>query len=888
MENSSLRKVCVIDGNALMHRAFHAISPSLKSSDGTPTNAVFGFFNMFFKFVSELKPDVTLCTFDHGKATHRLELYGDYKANRPKMDDNLRVQFPVVEEVLHAMDVPIVVEEGWEGDDVMGTISKMCGEKNMTCYLVTGDKDMNQLVAPNIFTVTTDRKAKNVIVRDEEGVKERFGVRPDQIIDYLAIVGDHADNIPGIEGIGEKGAAQLLEKYDTLDKIYENLSDFKGKRLENLINHKDEAYLSQKLATINTDLDLELDLATIQSFNVNESELSETFEQFELRAAQASFKKMMRVLNDDENTSLSDASKACIPSFVNFDEAYQKLREAIDQGERIGASLVLPTKAYLKKHAEATATVGFATREFVTFTSNSQAGDIVSDCLKKAELVAYDVKDIVEIAYPHDSSELACLNVGEMLNAKTFDVHVGSNMLDSSNVFKTQEDFFSQLGQEYKVEDDISKRASDFAYLSIFARDKQAGKLENDENLKKLFYEVEVPLTNVLSVIERNGCKLNDETLASLKAYCDEELRQLSDKIFELAGHDFKIESPAQLSIVLFQEMGIKPLKKNKSGYSTDAKVLKELSEEHEICEFVIKHRELSKLRSTYIEALPKIRLQDNLVHTKFNQAATATGRLSSSDPNLQNIPVRTELGRKIREAFVPLNENEVFMSADYSQIELRLLAHLSEDEHLINAFLSGRDFHTQTASRIFNVAESEVTSNMRSKAKAVNFGIIYGQQAFSLSKQLGVSFGEAKDIIDRYYYSYPKVRVFLDKTVADATRDGFAKTMFGRKRTIPELSSQNKQVQAFGQRTAMNHPMQGSAADIIKIAMIALTDEMVKRKLKSKVLIQVHDELDLSVCADEIDEVKLLVKEIMENTIKLKVPLTVDINVGANWSEAH
>ena len=888
MENSDLRKICVIDGNALMHRAFHAISTSLRSSDGTPTNAVFGFFNMFCKFVSELKPDVTLCTFDHGKATHRLELFGDYKANRPKMDDDLRVQFPVVEEVLHSMDVPIIVEEGWEGDDVMGTISKMCSDNNLTCYLVTGDKDMNQLVANNIFTVTTDRKAKDVIIRDSEAVKARFGVRPDQIIDYLAIVGDHADNIPGVEGIGEKGAAQLLEKYGTLDKIYENLSDFKGKRLENLINHKDDAYLSQKLATINTELNLDLDLNSIQSFNYDENALNETLEQFELRATAASFKKMMNVLKLNESDNLETSDNLAIPDFIDFDEARKLIEKAILDGESVGASLVFPTKAYLKKHPEGSDTVGISTDKLITCTSCDEARSLIELSLKKSLLVAYDVKEVAELAYPHDSSVVSNLTEEEMLHAKTFDVHVCSNMLDSYKTFRTQEEFFSSLNRAYSVDDDICKRASEFAYLSLFEKGEQEKKLEADPPLKKLFFELEVPLTNVLSIIERNGCRLNDDTLRNLKDLCDEQISELSEKIFDLAGHDFKIESPAQLSIVLFQEMGIKPLKKNKSGYSTDAKVLKELSEEHEICNFVIKHRELSKLKSTYIEALPKIRLSDNLVHTKFNQAVTATGRLSSSDPNLQNIPVRTDLGRKIREAFVPLNDGELFMSADYSQIELRLLAHLSEDEHLIDAFQSGRDFHTQTASRIFGVSESEVTSAMRSKAKAVNFGIIYGQQAFSLSKQLGVSYGEAKDIIDRYYYSYPQVRVFLDTVVSDATRDGFAKTMFGRKRMIPELQSQNKQIQAFGQRTAMNHPMQGSAADIIKMAMIKLADEMVKRDLKSKILIQVHDELDLSVVEGEYEEVCALVKEIMENTTKLKVPLTVDISSGKNWSEAH
>ena len=879
------KKICVIDGNALMHRAFHAINTPLTAPDGTPTNAVFGFFNMFFKFVTELKPDLTICTFDHGKATHRLELYSEYKANRPKMDDNLRVQFPIVEQILHAMDVPILVEEGWEGDDVMGSVSKLCESDDKICYLVTGDKDMNQLVTNNVFTVTTDRKANNVIIRDEAAVKERFGVRPNQIIDYLALVGDHADNIPGVEGIGDKGAAGLLDKYDTLDGIYANLSDFKGKRLENLINHKDDAYLSQKLATINTNLELELDLNTLESFKYDESELTSAFEEFGLRAAPASFKKMLQVLNSDEEVVKAPSSLE-FPDFMDFYEAYEIIVDSIKNGEKLGASIVIPTKAYLKKNPDDDVTVGISTANVMTFTSKERAKELFENCLTNSTLVAYDVKDVIEIAFPHDNCVEAKLSENDILKAKTFDVHVCSNMLNSSKTFKTQEEFFSQFGKNYDVEDDIRMRACQFAYLSLMKSETLGNKLNQDES--KLFYETECLLTCVLSVIERHGCKLDDEILKTLRTYCDDELNALSSKIFELAGHEFKIESPAQLSIVLFQEMGIKPLKKTKSGYSTDAKVLSELSEEHEICSHVIKHRELSKLKSTYIDALPNIRLSDNLVHTKFNQAATATGRLSSSDPNLQNIPVRTELGRKIREAFVPLSESHVFMSADYSQIELRLLAHLSGDEHLIEAFNSGRDFHTQTAARIFGVEEGSVTQQMRSSAKAVNFGIIYGQQAFTLSKQLGVSFGEAKDMIDRYYFSYPQVRIFLDETVEAATRDGFATTMFGRRRTIPELRSTNKQVQAFGQRTAMNHPMQGSAADIIKMAMIHLQQKIVERNLQSKILIQVHDELDLSVPTDEVEEVTVLVKDVMENTVKLKVPLTVDVSVGKNWSEAH
>ena len=882
------RKICVFDGNALMHRAFHAINGPFTAPDGTPTNAVFGFFNMFFKYVSDLHPDATICTFDHGKATHRIDLYDKYKANRPKMDDKLRVQFPVVERILQAMDVPIFIEEGWEGDDVMGSLSVRCSQENCTCYLVTGDKDMNQLVKQDVFTVTSDVKNKNVIIRDADAVKERFGVEPTQIVDYLAIVGDKSDNIPGIDGIGSKGAADLLAKYGSLDGVYENLSDFKGKKLEHLIEGKDDAYLSQTLATINTHLNIDVDLKTVESFRCDLVKLEEVFSEYGLRSTSANFKKTMASLKSDSHKD-DTLEKIAFPNFVPFDEARQLAIEAIEAKERIAFSIVVPTKTYVKKHDDNRTLVGVSGASFMTVAEPSEVAYVVAHALKNTEVCAYDAKEIIKLAYPHDNNTLALLTESEMLGAQVFDVHVCENMLNSSVIFKTQEDFFSLLNTNYSTDDDLEKRAQEFAFLSlVFAKRQDESLLQCGVDVKNLFYETEKPLTCVLSLIERNGCRLDDDILVSLNDYCEHELDQIRTKIFELAGHEFSIESPAQLSVVLFAEMGIKPLKKTKSGFSTDAKVLQELSAEHEICTHVIKYRELAKLKSTYIDALPKIRLKDALVHTDFNQAATATGRLSSSDPNLQNIPVRTELGRKIREAFLPLNDGDYFLSADYSQIELRLLAHLSGDEHLIAAFNSGRDFHTQTAARIFGVDESDVTQTMRSSAKAVNFGIIYGQQAFTLGKQLGISFGEAKDIIDRYYFSYPQVRVFLDDTVKSASEVGYAQTMFGRRRVIPELSSSNRMTQAFGQRTAMNHPMQGSAADIIKKAMVKLQSVLIGRGLKSKILIQVHDELDLSVPPDELETVKALVKDVMENVAQLKVPLISDVSCGKNWSEAH
>ena len=883
------RKVCMIDGNALMHRAFHAIPGNFTAPDGTPTNAVFGFFNMFCKYVGDLKPDVTICTFDHGKATHRLELFEKYKANRPHMDENLRIQFPVVERILKAMDVPIFVEEGWEGDDVMGSISAKCCDGHCICYLVTGDKDMNQLVKDGVYTVTSDVKNKNLIIRDSVGVKDRFGVEPSQIIDYLAIVGDKSDNIPGVEGIGDKGARDLLNKYGSLEGIYENLSDFKGKKLEHLINGKDDAYLSRTLATINQHLDIDVDILTIESFNYDEQALREVLAEYGLNSTAANFKKTINSLTSIDAAAADVASIAVIfPAKKPLEDCLEAIKQAIDIKENIAFSLVAPTKTYVRKTGDSRSLVGIATKDVMTFASLEQASDVVAKALGITEVCAYDAKEIIKLAFPHDNTISAKISEKDLLNASIFDIHVCANLLNSSVTYKTQEDFFSELGKTYAVEDDIEQRACEFAYLTLVAHDKQVESLNKIEANKKIFDEIEKPLTCVLSIIERNGCRLDDDVLASLKQYCTEEINALKTKIFELAGHEFSVDSPAQLSTVLFEELGIKPLKKTKTGFSTDANVLTQLAEEHEICLHIMKYRELAKLESTYIDSLPKIRLNDNLVHTNFNQAATATGRLSSSDPNLQNIPVRTDLGRKIREAFLPLQDDHFFLSADYSQIELRLLAHLSGDEHLIAAFLSGRDFHTQTAARIFGVDEEEVTAHMRSSAKAVNFGIIYGQQAFTLSKQLGISFGEAKDIIDRYYYSYPQVRSFLDNTVKQATVNGYAETLTGRRRVIPELASSNKQTQQFGQRTAMNHPMQGSAADIIKIAMIELQRHLTEHEMESRVLIQVHDELDLSVAPAELEEVKSLVKSIMENVVELKVPLIADVTCGKNWSEAH
>lgn len=877
------RKICAIDGNSLMHRAFHAINAPMTAPDGTPTNAIFGFLNMFFKYVSELTPDVTICAFDCGKATHRLEIYEKYKESRPSMDDRLRVQFPIIQELLGAMGVPVVQKEGWEGDDVLGTIARRASSLDFDCYLVTGDKDMNQLVNDKVFTVTSD-KNREVIIRDVSAIKEKFGVYPNQIIDYLAFVGDSSDDIPGIPSIGAKSAASMLEKYETMDGVYDNLSDFKGKKLENLIEYKDQGYLSRQLATINVNLDFDLDLNVVESFVYDEEILEETFLRYGLRSPLANFRSTLQRLKGEQTTS-----ENITVSYPPRSSA-EDIISTIDQDSMIGLSIVYPTKKYIRANEDAKEMAAISDGERTCVLDIAELRELLPTIIKCATLVGYDIKDFLNLVWPHNN-DIACLISGdELKSVRLFDTHVASNMVDSHLTFKRQEEFFSLYDEDgFDVDDDVEERAGRFAYLNLVAKKKLEDSIVSQgQHVANLYELTEIPLVSVLAKIERNGVLLDCEKLEELGRHCDGELNRLTKQIFEEAGREFSIDSPMQLGSVMFEEMGIPPVKKNKSGYSTDSSVLSQLADEHAIARYVMSYRELAKLKSTYIDALPLIRETDGLVHTCFNQAATATGRLSSSDPNLQNIPVRTEFGKHIREAFLPLSLDHVFMSADYSQIELRLLAHLSGDENLIDAFCSGRDFHAQTASRIFNCDESEVTPQMRSSAKAINFGIVYGQQAFTLSRDLSISFAQAKGMIDRYYESYPKVKSFLDSTVEKATARGYAETLFGRRRSIPELQSPNRQLQGFGERTAKNHPMQGTAADIIKKAMIELDSELDVQGFSSKILLQVHDELDLSVPREEIDDVSALLKKVMENVVNLKVPLIVEVSFGDNWAMAH
>ena len=872
------KKVAVIDGNSLMHRAYHAVPPTMNAPDGTPTNAVFGFMSMLIKFVEMAQPDAIVCAFDAGKPAFRMQALEQYKAQRPPMDEELRVQFPLIEDLLGSMNIPVVKLEGWEGDDVLGTVSARDEELGYETLLVTGDKDAYQLASDLTRIVTTKKGITDVVIYGPDEVFERYGVTPAQFPDFLGLMGDSSDNIPGVPGIGQKTAAKLLARFGSMDGIYENLGELKGKQLENLQNNKDQAYLSRTVATIVRDVEFPLDLESTHFPSFTEEQVTEGFRKLRFNAHLAKVLALAGMKAAPQKPAVAKGE------VLDPSEAAALVEGAIASGEQIAIALEESAQASLFPEVR----LCFAVGERAVIAQGEQAEELLARVVREGRFAAHEVKKLLQTIYPADSGVPARVTDDEVRSARFFDVALAAYALNSSARGY-------ELGAlvEERCEGVLPEAKDDDARLVLDARAIQTlvaplrRALEEDGTLDA-YERIDVPLVAVLAVIERTGAAIDADRLAQLGRETGTAVDALRAQIVELAGEDFNVDSPKQLGHILFEVIGLTPKKKNQRGYSTDASVLKELAKEHELPGLVLRYRELAKIKSTYIDALPRLRGEDGRVHTTFNETVTTTGRLSSSDPNLQNIPVRTDFGRQIRACFVPLAEGEVFLSADYSQIELRLLAHLSGDEGLIEAFCSGEDFHAKTASRVFGLPVEKITPELRSRAKAVNFGIVYGQQAFGLAQSLDIPFGEAKEMIDRYFEAYPGVRTYLDETVAQAKRDGFAITMFGRKRHIPELRASNANTRAFGERTAMNHPMQGSAADIIKLAMTEVDRRLAEGGFKAKLLLQVHDELDFSVPTDEVEAVATLAKEVMESTAQLKVPLIADVSWGANWAEAH
>lgn len=908
------RTFAVIDGNSLMHRAFHAVPPTMNAPDGRPTNAIFGFLNMFLKMIDAFNPDGVVVAFDKGKPRVRMEMLPQYKAQRPPMDPDLHAQFPMIKELLAALNVPILQSEGWEGDDILGTMARLGEEAGCDMLLVTGDRDMYQLVTEHVNVVSTRKGLSDVAIMTPESVDDLYhGITPALVPDFYGLKGDTSDNIPGVPGIGPKKASALIAQYGSLDEVIAHADEVKGKMGENLRAHIDDALLSRKVATIRTDAPVELDFEATSFPAFSADEVSAALGTLGITAMQNRF---LALIGGEGGAA---ASTFEIPAVLRaaagdagaLGAVAAEVSRVIDAGEWVAAvvdddkeegalfgltrTLWLATSKGLFALEEGDSGAAAEVEGF-NFAHGVIAG-VLARLFMEGRAASPDMKALLHELSPIDSSELELMDPLAVDSTRIFDTVVAAYLLDSDRSEFDEvylADTYLQMalpaarGAEGAGEDAPAPAARTAALtLALVAplRDRMAR-----ENAANVFDGIEMPLVPVLAKMERAGMLVDPDRLHSLSEGLATQIAEVERSIRDLAGDEtFNIGSPMQLSHVLFDVMGLptKGLKKTKRGYySTNAKVLSDLARDHEIVRLILDWREKSKIKSTYLDTLGPLRRGDGRVHTTYNQTITATGRLSSSDPNLQNIPTRSELGRTVKTAF-SAGEGSVFLAVDYSQIELRLLAHLSGDEHLVRAFNEGEDFHAETAARVFGVPVSEVTPDLRSRAKAVNFGIVYGQQAYGLSQSLHISMAEARDMIDRYYEAYPGVRTFLDNVVARAKQTGYAETMYGRRRHIPELKAKNPQLRGFGERTAMNHPMQGTAADIIKIAMARVSRRLEEEGFAAHMILQVHDELDFECPVDEVERLTAMVRDVMEHVVDLRVPLIAEASTGVTWADA-
>ena len=867
-------KIVLIDGHSILNRAFYGV-PDLTNSEGLHTNAVYGFLNIMFKILDEEKPEYLTVTFDVHAPTFRHEMYADYKGTRKPMAEELRQQVPVIKEVLRAMDIEIIEQAGLEADDLLGTISCMCEAKGMDVSIISGDRDTLQLATEHVKIRIPKTKQGKTEVEDYNAaeVKERYGVTPKEFIDVKALMGDASDNIPGVPGVGEKTATKIIQDYQTIENAYEHADELKPPRAsKNLKEYWEQAKMSKVLATINTHADIDFDIEKARHGNPYTKEAHELFKRlqfknmlsrFDVEASSNEIEKTFREITDKEEIRriFAEAAEAeCAGAAVSKDPGN-----------------VLPLFAHSSGFGRIA--IAFGQDKIYSFPCGM---DTDKDFL---------FSELSELA--GKAKRFAMCGLKEYLSylpkakkENSFDVIVAAYLL---NPLKSDYDYEDvareQLGLLIDEKSDDGAKACYEAYTAYAAAPILDKKLREQE-MERLFFDIEMPLVFTLYDMENAGVKIEAE---ALKVYGDQlgtRIVDLEKEIYELAGEEFNINSPKQLGVILFEKLGMPHAKKTKTGYSTAADVLDKLAPDYPIVAKILEYRQLAKLKSTYADGLAVYIGNDGRIHGKFNQTVTATGRLSSTEPNLQNIPVRMELGRLIRKVFVP-KEGCVFVDADYSQIELRILAHCSGDEQLIQAYREARDIHRMTASQVFHTPFDEVTDLQRRNAKAVNFGIVYGISSFGLSQDLSITRKEAAQYIEHYFETYPGIKKFLDDSVEHAKEKGYAVTLFGRRRPVPELKSSNFMQRNFGERVAMNAPIQGTAADIIKIAMIGVSEEMKKRNMKSRLILQVHDELLIEAEESEVDEVKAILKDKMENAAELSVPLIADMHTGKNWYEA-
>lgn len=867
-------KIVLIDGHSILNRAFYGV-PDLTNSEGLHTNAVYGFLNIMFKVLDEEKPEYLTVTFDVHAPTFRHRMFADYKGTRKPMAEELRQQVPVIKDVLKAMGIEIIEKEGLEADDLLGTISCMCEEKGMDVSIISGDRDTLQLATEHVKIRIPKTKQGRTEVEDYNAadVVEKYGVTPKEFIDVKALMGDASDNIPGVPGVGEKTATKIIQQYQSIENAYEHADELKPPRAsKNLKEFWEQAKMSKVLATIETHANIAFDVEKARMGELYTKEAYELFQRLQFKNMLGRFEAGISA-NEIEKNFKEVTERAEI----------EKIFEEARQAETAGAAFsrdpgnVLPLFAHPSGFGRIAVAYGADKIFSIPCDMDTDMDYLFGELSRLAGTVkCFSMCGLKEyLSYLPDAD-----------SGSSFDVIVAAYLL---NPLKSDYDYEAvareQLGLLVDENMDQAAKACYEAYTAYAAAPVLKKKLK-ESGMDRLFFEIEMPLVFTLYDMEQAGVKVEAE---ALKAYGDQlgiRLVELEKEIYEMAGEEFNINSPKQLGVLLFDKLGMPHAKKTKTGYSTAADVLDKLAPDYPIVAKILEYRQLAKLKSTYADGLAGFIGADGRIHGKFNQTITATGRISSTEPNLQNIPVRMELGRLIRKVFVP-KEGCVFVDADYSQIELRILAHCSGDEQLIQAYREARDIHRMTASQVFHTPFDEVTDLQRRNAKAVNFGIVYGISSFGLSQDLSITRKEASQYIEHYFETYPGIKKFLDDAVAHAKEKGYAVTLFGRRRPVPELKSSNFMQRSFGERVAMNAPIQGTAADIIKIAMIGVSGELKKRNMKSRLILQVHDELLIEADESEVEEVKAILKDQMEHAAELSVPLIADMHTGRNWYEA-
>ena len=865
-----MKKLLILDSNSILNRAFYGVR-YLSAKDGTPTNAIYGFLNILLKLIKEQEPDYICAAFDVKAPTFRHKQYEGYKAQRKPMPEGLAAQMSLAKDVLRAMGVTILEKEGYEADDIIGTVARLCEESEISCFIATGDKDDLQLASDKTKVILTVTKSgyNETIIYDDKAVKEKYHVTPTEFIDVKALMGDPSDNIPGVKGVGEKTAMSLIEKHHSIEYIYENIDDIglKGTMLQKMKDGREMAFMSKELATINrnTPIEFNAEKCVFDGFE-NNGELYEILKRLELNSI---IKKLdlSGVDNVKENEDI----------FKDF--SYQVGDKNMISGDKVTVVLDFDGDNI------SSAAVGAGNNAVVLNEQDDIKELLEDDSIAK---VMFDVKEAIV--------KLNCrIDIKNIADDTAIAAYLVDPAKNEYTIEKLASEYFGTVIEKPEVKqlsllDDVETDRSEYlakCAVALGVLNERIGDKIKENGQEKLYQEVELPLVTVLAHLEINGFLVDDHQLKEFADKLGEKIDALTNEIYMLAGEEFNINSPKQLGVILFEKLELKPVKKTKTGYATNADVLEKLRDKHPIVNFIMEYRQLAKLKSTYCDGLRAVvNPNTHRIHSVFTQTVTVTGRLSSTEPNLQNIPTRTELGREIRKMFVA-KEGYVLVDADYSQIELRVLAHIANDETMINAFRNNEDIHAVTASQVLGIPLEDVTKEQRSSAKAVNFGIVYGIGEFSLAQDLHISVKEAKAYIESYLEKYHGVRNYMESIKEQAKKDGYVKTMLNRIRYIPELKSPNYNIRQFGERVALNTPIQGTAADIIKLAMVRVDNRLINEGLKSKLILQVHDELIVEAHKDEVDKVKQILSEEMQSAMELNVPLKVDMSTGHSWYDA-